>query len=164
MAAGRNAMDERPHPRVEPIMTGSGQTPTEPGLWPAHGDDVIELTVPAQTSYLGVVRTATAGLAARLSLTHDEIEDLRMAVDEACMILLGLPTPQPQQEPTLTCRFRVLDEALAVEISTTVADTTQFSVGQSFAWRVLITHAAEVSASTAEGTASINLVKRRGRA
>src|SRR5258707_9016921 len=44
---------------------------------PIHGD-IIELTVPALTTYLGVVRTATAGLAARLSFTFDAIEDLRI--------------------------------------------------------------------------------------
>ena len=57
------------------------------------GTAVIELTVPALTAYLGVVRTATAGLAARLSFTLDEIEDLRIAVDQACVMLLALPGP-----------------------------------------------------------------------
>src|ERR1044071_20927 len=57
----------------------------------ALGGDLVELTVPAPIPYLAVVRTATAGLAARLGFTLDEIEDLRIAVDEACSMLLGLP-------------------------------------------------------------------------
>ena len=40
--------------------------------------------MPAEGAYLSVLRTATAGLAARLDFTLDEIEDLRIAVDEAC--------------------------------------------------------------------------------
>ena len=40
--------------------------------------------MPANGTYLAVLRTATAGLAARLQMTLDEIEDLRIAVDEAC--------------------------------------------------------------------------------
>ena len=46
-------------------------------------EDVVVLVVPADGSYLAVLRTATAGLAARLQFTLDEIEDLRIAVDEA---------------------------------------------------------------------------------
>ena len=38
-------------------------------------DDVVVLVVPADGSYLAVLRTATAGLAARLQFTLDEIED-----------------------------------------------------------------------------------------
>ena len=50
------------------------------------------LTVPADGGYLGVLRTATAGLAARLHFALDEIEDLRIAVDEACAMLLAVAT------------------------------------------------------------------------
>jgi serine/threonine-protein kinase RsbW len=46
--------------------------------------------MPAEGAYLSVLRTATAGLAARLDFTLDEIEDLRIAVDEACAQLLAL--------------------------------------------------------------------------
>jgi len=55
-------------------------------------DDVVLLTVPADGGYLGVLRTATAGLAARLHFALDEIEDLRIAVDEACAMLLAIAT------------------------------------------------------------------------
>ena len=50
--------------------------------------DVVELEVPADPAYVAVVRTATAGLAARLDLTLDRIEDLRIAIDEACTLLI----------------------------------------------------------------------------
>ena len=63
----------------------------------------MQLTVPADGGYLGVLRTATAGLAARLQLRLDEIEDLRIAVDEACAMLLGLRHPR---RPTLTAASR----------------------------------------------------------
>jgi serine/threonine-protein kinase RsbW len=99
--------------------------------------DVIELTVPALTTYLSVVRTATAGLAARLSFTFDEIEDLRIAVDEACVMLLSLPGPTPADTATLTCRFRVLDDVLAVTVSARVDEKAVLPADQSFAWQVL---------------------------
>ena len=37
--------------------------------------DVVDLRVPAVPAYLAVIRTATAGLAARLDLTLDEIAE-----------------------------------------------------------------------------------------
>ena len=40
----------------------------------------VELRIPADSAYLAVLRTATAGLAARLDFTLDDIEDLRIAV------------------------------------------------------------------------------------
>ena len=127
---------------------------------PADGA-VVELTVPAHTSYLGVVRTATAGLAARLSFTLDEIEDLRIAVDEACVMLLSLPRPPHTDEATLTCRFRVLVDALAVTVSGRVGPRALMPADQSFAWQVLTAHAADVTGKLDGSRATVELVKRR---
>ena len=55
----------------------------------------VELRLPADSAYLAVLRTATAGLAARINFTLDDIEDLRIAVDEACAILLPQAVPGP---------------------------------------------------------------------
>jgi serine/threonine-protein kinase RsbW len=129
----------------------------------SDGTAVIELTVPALTAYLGVVRTATAGLAARLSFTLDEIEDLRIAVDQACVMLLALPRPTPPEAATLTCRFRVFDDGLAVTVSARVDERAQMPAEQSFAWQVLTAHAAEVIGHSAAGIAMVELLKRRRR-
>ena len=50
-----------------------------------------------------VLRTTTAGLAARLDFTLDDIEDLRMAVGEACALVL----PEANDGTDLTCRFHL---------------------------------------------------------
>ncbi|GAB3969910.1 hypothetical protein GCM10027615_25150 [Plantactinospora veratri] len=84
---------------------------------PTTGDDVVLLTVPADGGFLGVLRTATAGLAARLHFALDEIEDLRIAVDEACAMLLAVAT----RDAELDCRFAVTDDALTVEVSVPTA-------------------------------------------
>ena len=125
--------------------------------------DVVELTVPALTGYLGVVRTATAGLAARLAFTLDEIEDLRIAVDEACVMLLSLARPQPPDPSTLTCQFRVFDDVLAVTVSAPVSRTAVMPADQSFAWQVLTAHATQVTGHAEAGRAAVELLKRRRR-
>jgi serine/threonine-protein kinase RsbW len=120
--------------------------------------DVVILTVPANTSYLAVLRTATAGLAARLGMTLDEIEDLRIAVDEACAILLPIAAPHPSD---VTCQFRVATHALHIDVSVPVAAAGILPGAQSFSWQVLTALAGKVTAETVNGVATIHLVKRR---
>ena len=120
-------------------------------------DDVVVLVVPADGSYLAVLRTATAGLAARLQFTLDEIEDLRIAVDEACAILLSLVPPLAE----VTSQFEVTDAALSIDVSVPVTGDATLPGGNSFSWQVLTALAGEVSTKTDGERATIRLTKRR---
>jgi serine/threonine-protein kinase RsbW len=120
--------------------------------------DVVELTVPAEPAYLAVVRTATAGLAARLRFSTEEIEDLRSAVDEACSLILGLPPVA--EEPSLTCRFDLHDDGLTVTVTTATRAGAQLPA-HSFAWQVLTAYATDVSGTASAGIARIALTKIR---
>jgi serine/threonine-protein kinase RsbW len=123
-----------------------------------HGQDVVLLAVPASGAYLGVLRTATAGLAARLQFTLDEIEDLRIAVDEACAILLAVAALDAE----LACRFTVTDDTLTVEAAVPAASpSVRLPSGESFAWQVLSALTDEVSAQVINGRVMIQLTKRR---
>lgn len=46
--------------------------------------DYIELIVPSKPEYLGVVRLTVSGIANRMGYTYEEIEDIKIAVTEAC--------------------------------------------------------------------------------
>ncbi|MET3291703.1 UNVERIFIED_CONTAM: serine/threonine-protein kinase RsbW [Brevibacillus sp. OAP136] len=46
--------------------------------------DVIDLTIPARLEYIGVARLLVSGVANRAGLTYDDIEDVKLAVAEAC--------------------------------------------------------------------------------
>jgi serine/threonine-protein kinase RsbW len=56
--------------------------------------DRIELVLPARPEYIAVARLATAGVAGRMAFGFDDIEDLKIAVGEACTaaILAGGPS------------------------------------------------------------------------
>jgi serine/threonine-protein kinase RsbW len=119
--------------------------------------DVVRLRLPAIGAYLSVLRTATAGLAARLDFTLEEIEDLRIAVDEACALLL--PSAVPDAE--LDCVFELAWDELRITVSAVTLDGAE-PARDSFAWTVLSALAGEVDSSVdAESRVSITLVKHR---
>ncbi|NES28725.1 anti-sigma regulatory factor [Micromonospora terminaliae] len=124
---------------------------------PMTDDDIVHLTVPADGGYLGVLRTATAGLAARLQFALDEIEDLRIAVDEACAMLLAIAT----RDAELECRFAVTEDALTVEVTVPTVRGATLPSESSFAWKVLTALTTAASARAADGRATIALLTRR---
>lgn len=50
----------------------------------------IQLRVPAEPEFLGIVRLACAGIAHRIGLDHELSEDFKLAATEACGHLLNL--------------------------------------------------------------------------
>ncbi|CAN5892069.1 anti-sigma regulatory factor [soil metagenome] len=92
----------------------------------------VVLTVPADGVFLAVVRTATAGLAARLDLTLDDIEDLRIAVDEACALLLQ----QARVDSAVTVAFTLTEGALNIQ-ATATCDRPELPSRDGFSWTVL---------------------------
>ena len=123
-------------------------------------EDAVQIRLPADSAYLSVLRTATAGLAARLDFTLDEIEDLRIAVDEACAMLL----PHAIVAAQLTCRFH-LDPA-TLEVTVTIPTTDgALPERDTFSWTVLSALAGEVDTGRGEDRQVwIRLRKRRGSA
>ncbi len=94
--------------------------------------DRVTIRMPAEGAYLSVLRTATAGLAARLDFTLDEIEDLRIAVDEACGMLLSQAAPQADLE----CDFTLGEDRMSIAVST-LASHPRPPARDTFAWTVL---------------------------
>jgi serine/threonine-protein kinase RsbW len=120
-------------------------------------EDAVEIRLPADSAYLSVLRTATAGLAARLDFTLDEIEDLRIAVDEACAMLL----PGAIETAQLSCRFVLEPDTLAVTV-TLPTERGQLPERDTFSWTVLSALAGEVDTGTnGDREVWIRLRKRR---
>ncbi|MDQ1705297.1 MAG: serine/threonine-protein kinase RsbW [Frankiaceae bacterium] len=126
----------------------------------AHGaasNDVVTIKLPAAGAYLSVLRTATAGLAARLDFTLDEIEDLRIAVDEACAMLLTQALPGADLE----CQFALGPDSMRISVSVLTQDGQEPS-RDTFAWTVLSALAGEVDSSAGvDNRVTIGLLKRR---
>lgn len=54
--------------------------------------DLVELSIPARPELLSLARLTVAALAARADFDFEEIEDLRLALDELCSPLLAITT------------------------------------------------------------------------
>ena len=51
--------------------------------------DEVRLAVPATPEFLRLARITASGLASRMGFSYDEVEDLRLAIDELCFVLIG---------------------------------------------------------------------------
>jgi serine/threonine-protein kinase RsbW len=121
--------------------TGSHQVAAEEEI-----RDKVTITMPADGAYLSVLRTATAGLAARLDFTLDEIEDMRIAVDEACAMLLSQAIPGSD----LTCDFALGQDSMTVRVSVSCL-APRVPADDTFAWTVLTALAGNVDARIGPG-------------
>ena len=113
--------------------------------------------MPADGAYLSVLRTATAGLAARLDFTLDEIEDLRIAVDEACAMLLSQAIPGSNLE----CGFPLGHDSMTISVAVRCL-TPRVPSGDTFAWTVLSALAGSVDAQVGPGDV-LAIVLRKSR-
>jgi serine/threonine-protein kinase RsbW len=111
-----------------------------------EAQDQVTVRMPAEGAYLSVLRTATAGLAARLDFTLDEIEDLRIAVDEACAMLLSQAVPGA----SLECGFTLGPDDMTIAVSVPCLAPQQ-PASDTFAWTVLTALAGSVDAHVGPG-------------
>lgn len=74
-------------------------------------NDTVRLVVPAALEYVRLVRLTSSGVASRLGFDIEEIEDLRVAVDE----LVSVVIEAADQSGALELRFEVQDGFLRIE-------------------------------------------------
>jgi serine/threonine-protein kinase RsbW len=115
----------------------------------------VELRLPADGAYAAVLRTLTAGLAARLDFTMDDIEDLRIAVSETAAMVLD----EADEGADLVCRFRLEPGELQLECSTTSAAPTKPDY-DSFGWQVLTTLTTDAGVEATPGHYAVRIALR----
>jgi serine/threonine-protein kinase RsbW len=117
----------------------------------------VELRIPADSAFLSVLRTATAGLAARLDFTLDDIEDLRIAVDEACAMVL----PQALAGSDLNCAFYLGGDTLRVDVAA-ACEAPRAPSHDGFAWTVLSALTTSLDAAIDGDTLTVTLTRTSG--
>jgi serine/threonine-protein kinase RsbW len=121
-------------------------------------NDVVDIQVPASGAYVATLRLAATSLAARCELTVDDIDDLGLAVDEACALLL----PHAERSSTLRAHFLLVAGALTVTTSVHSPDASAATPDRSgFAWSLLSALASEVEVTGEGDDLTITVTKRR---
>ena len=118
-------------------------------------EDVVVIEVPADVTYVSTLRLAAASLAARCELTIDDIEDLRLAVDEACALLL----PHARGD-RLHTSFTLSVQRLDVSVVVRSSDGAHID-RNGFAWTVLGALASDVDVSSTGEQLAVSFSKRR---
>lgn len=119
---------------------------------PMRAGDVIRLSLPAASAFVGVARSLAAGVASRLDFDLDHVEDLRLAVSEAYSLLL--PTAPPDSDVHLD--LYIGDDSVTLEIASATT-ATDVPGEHSFAWTVLSTLADDASADVTDGRLVLRL-------
>jgi anti-sigma regulatory factor (Ser/Thr protein kinase) len=71
----------------------------------------VKLETPAATEFLHIVRLTTAGAAAEAGLDAEEVDDVKIAVDELCALAMAAT----DRDTVLTIEFVAVDGELVVE-------------------------------------------------
>lgn len=74
----------------------------------------ITLTIPSLSEYVGVARLTASGIASRMTFTHEDIEDIKIAVSEACTNAVQYAYGAKTGDITLT--FTIRDQSLEVRV------------------------------------------------
>ena len=139
---------------------------------PTPEGDLIELRLPCQARYIAVARLAVSGIAARIGLTLDDVEDLKVAVSEACTNVIdhAFGSCAPDQCMTLRCwaregelRVEVIDAGCGFEATEPPADRPDSPQPRGlglFLIRELMDEV-QVLSSAGAGT-TVRMVKRAG--
>ena len=119
----------------------------------------VQLEIPASGAYLAVARVAATGLAAQLQFTYEEIDDLRIAVDEACTQLLA----RRGSATTLNVAYHLDDAGLRVDVSIEAPDRGDPLARDTFAWQILAAMTDEVREQSEAGRLWLSFRKAGGR-
>lgn len=100
--------------------------------------EAVLIRVPADPDYLAIIRAASAHVATKLGCTLSEVSDLRLAVDEACNLLLRHTVRGRRDDGSgdLECRFVIDGSGLRVALALPALDADR-PEDDGFGWTIL---------------------------
>lgn len=117
---------------------------------------MVTVRVPPTAGHLALLRTAVGGFAARDHFTLDQVDDLRMAVEESAVQLL-----RHVEGDAITLEVTATDAGVDVRLHAAVSGSDPVIDESSFSWVILRALADDLRVETAQGRASIVLTKHR---
>ena len=116
---------------------------------------IVRVRVPPDADHVPLLRTAVAGVAARMGFTLEEVDDLRMGVEEAAVLLLRHGGASPLELDLL-----VDEGAIEASVAGDVEGDGDAVDRESFSWTILAALVDEVRTERDGASGRIVLVKR----
>ena len=73
--------------------------------------ETIKMEIPANPDYVSIIRLTTSGIANRVGFSMDDIEDMKVAVSEACTNAI-----KHSEDNKVNIEFNLLSDKLEIEI------------------------------------------------
>ena len=80
------------------------------------GEARVELSIPGRPEYVGVARLAILGVASRMRFSYDEVEDIRLAVGEACTTAIERTNEAGLPRQSIRIRCLIDSSQLVIEV------------------------------------------------
>ncbi len=119
--------------------------------------DTVSVKIPASPEYLQVVRLIAAGLASRLKFTIDDIEDLKIGVDELATYLIGTDG----RDGTLDITFTIVDNRIEISGTGSLAPGRKVRSSLTEFSRQILDTVADEATLLQDGTPGFRLVKTK---
>ena len=113
---------------------------------------IVRLDLSATTADLAIARAVTASMATRADLTLDQLDDARLAVDEAAAVLIE----GCDEADRLSVTFHASARELRVTVSAPRPGNDEIA-SDTFSWTVLCALSDELTASVSDGIARIDI-------
>lgn len=118
--------------------------------------DTVTVTIPASAGHLAILRTAVGGFAARDQFTLDQVDDLRMAVEEAAVQLL-----RRTRGDRIAMDVETTEQGVEVRLRAAAPDTGPVIDESSFSWTILRALADDIRVESRSEQATVVLSKNR---
>jgi len=90
-------------------------------LWKLKQGHIVELEIPNSPEYVAIVRQAVEGIARRMDFNEAQIDDLKLAVGEACTNAVRHGCVKDERQH-IAVRCMVQNDGLSVEIRNDISD------------------------------------------
>lgn len=116
----------------------------------------VALTIPSDAEFVALLRTMVGGVAARDNFTLDQIDDVRLATEEAAIQLLKRTSGEQ-----IVCRVTVGPTRMTVCLDADVEGHEPVIDESSLSWVILRALVDELDVQMQEGHAAIEMSKHR---
>ncbi|WP_069651067.1 ATP-binding protein [Caloranaerobacter ferrireducens] len=127
-------------------------------------EDIISLTIPAKAEYVSVVRLTSSAIASRIGFDIEEIDDIKVAIAEACTMII-----KNGEKQNIDIEFEIMEDRLIISIQAKQFvcqerddEISDISDNRSLSILIIESLMDEVKCDNCDGVVYLNMIKKLG--